>query len=928
MNKKNLIETIVLKENVKLSGYQGEYVFEKIKNGQCFYEQLILDKWVLPNVDNYKIIYDVGANIGNHTTYFAHNIKKANIFSFEPIKENYNLLKKNISDNNFNNVKLFEFALGSHNTRAHMEFMEENNNGTSTIVLDSVSGEEVIVKVTDELELPLPNFVKIDVEGFEYEVLKGMRETLIKSKPDLWVEVDEKNSIEVVKFLSEIGYGIEDYVLQASNNILFKNNINCDENTIKIFTSLLEESAQKRKNWIDLGKRISQFTFEQSKANNLKKELGDSQWKLKKSDEKLRQAFEQVIKLEEELNKEKGKTSQLSNRLENETKRANDNLEKLKSKTSNFEYEQKKAKDLQIKLNNLQSKLDMYNKSKLFKIMIFKWKLNTRIKFIIKNNIYSIGHFIYIKCLPYPKARAFFSRLNSKLHIFKDNQKVITYDMKKPSSKKQKDNLSGTKSPKKMNVAMIVDEFTYNSFKFECNALPIEPSNWKKIFEENCIDMFFCESAWSGTDSIKRPWKGQVYCSENFKNENRGVLLAILEYCKTNKIPTVFWNKEDPTHYPDKIHNFVDTALKFDHIFTTDRDCVEKYKEEYGHKSVHLLMFATQPRLFNPIEKYNRTDEIIFAGSWYNQHPTRCVEMGAILDNIIESQYNLKIYDRQSENSDPNHIFPERFKKYLNPCLKHDEIEIAYKSSKYALNINTVTNSDTMFARRVFELMSSNTLVLSNYSKGMQELFGEDVVFTNGEKEIDLKDADRKRMNCLYKVLKNHTYKERFRQILDECGIDYEEEDNSVTIIYRISSMSDAEKAYKHFMSINYNNKKACFFLNDKCILEDMREILVKYQNQYIYVYSETYDSKYGKNLCMDSKYFIFADTSLDLGFIDKAVLHFEYIDNNIGIVDNGNFKINSKINLNNVLFDIRQYDNVKESIKESGKEMLVYEIQ
>lgn len=934
MDNKYEINTIILNNNVKLSGYQGEYVFEKIRNNQCFYEQEVLDKWVLPN--SYNVIYDIGANIGNHSIYFSYNFPRANIYSFEPMKENYMLLENNIKENNFNNTTLFNFALGMSEMEASMEFRVENNNGTASINENSENGEKVMVKVLDELNLPLPNFVKIDVEGFELNVLKGMKRILIQSKPDLWIEVDEENSTQVIDFLSELGYGIADLILKSDNNILFKHGISSNENGARLLNYLLEEAASNRENALIIRKKVSQFTYEQNKANSLKKELSDSQWRLKKADENFEQISIQLSDLKEELNIEKSKKTQLLEALEKETKRADenlerlnietkradDNLENLKSRTSNFLYEQKKA-------NELQAKLNMYNKSKLFKLMIFKWKVSTKAKFIIKKYIYSIGSWVYVKAIPYPKARTFFSRINGKLRIFKDIEKVKTYNTRNISSPKHDNNSKSIKKPKQMNVAMIADEFTYNSFKFECNALPIEPSSWQKVFEENDIDMFFCESAWSGTDSVKRPWKGQVYCSENFKNENRGVLLTILEYCKKSKIPTVFWNKEDPTHYPDKIHNFVDTALKFDHIFTTDRDCVERYKKEHGHKSVHLLMFATQPRLFNPIEKYNRTDEIIFAGSWYNQHPTRCVEMGSILDNIIESQYNLKIYDRQSENNDPNHVFPERFEKYLNPCLKHDEIEIAYKSSEYALNVNTVTNSDTMFARRVFELMSSNTLVLSNYSKGMQELFGEDVVFIDGEKEIDLKDSDKKRINCLYKVLKHHTYRERFCEILKKSGINYNEEDDSVAIIYRISNIDDAEKVYNHFISINYKNKKAYLFLTNKCNLEDFRKILVKYQSQNIVVYSEAYDSRYGKKLIIDSKYFIFADTLLDLDFIDRAVVHFDYIDDGIGIADNGDFKLSSKTELNNILFNIKNYDKAKENIVNNNKqEILVYEIK
>jgi len=337
-------------------------------------------------------------------------------------------------------------------------------------------------------------------------------------------------------------------------------------------------------------------------------------------------------------------------------------------------------------------------------------------------------------------------------------------------SKQEKINVKRIKDIK---VAVVLDEFSYNCFKYEFNAIPIEPSNWLEIFETKKPDVFLCESAWSGIDSKLRPWKGQIYSSINFKYENRTVLLAILDYCKKHNIPTIFWNKEDPTHYHDKVCNFVDTAIKFDHIFTTSKECIQKYKEDYGHESVHLLMFAAQPKLFNPIDEQERSKDVIFAGSWYSQHSQRCKDMIQIFDKILDSGYNLKIYDRvyYTHKGDPTRVFPEKYSEYVNPPVSFNQMGNVYKESEYAININTETESSTMFARRVFEIMLCNTLVLSNYSKGMQDLFGDDVIFLQGgDEKLDLSSTEESRLNNLYNVLKNHTYSVRFKQLLDNIN--------------------------------------------------------------------------------------------------------------------------------------------------------------
>ena len=120
-------------------------------------------------------------------------------------------------------------------------------------------------------------------------------------------------------------------------------------------------------------------------------------------------------------------------------------------------------------------------------------------------------------------------------------------------------------------VALICDEFSYHSFKYEFNAIPITPKNWLKKFEKEKPDLFLCESAWRGYDEEGNAgsWKGKVYKNYLKKKDNRADLLNILEYCMKNSIPTVFWNKEDPPNYRTENYSFADTAREFDYIFTT-----------------------------------------------------------------------------------------------------------------------------------------------------------------------------------------------------------------------------------------------------------------------------------------------------------------------------------------------------------------------
>lgn len=354
------------------------------------------------------------------------------------------------------------------------------------------------------------------------------------------------------------------------------------------------------------------------------------------------------------------------------------------------------------------------------------------------------------------------------------------------------------RSTRQVRVATVLDEFSFDSFKYECVAIPVEPGNWREQFERHKPELFLCESAWSGEDSKRRPWKGRVYTSSNFAKENRTDLLDILRYCREHRIPTVFWNKEDPTHYEDRVHDFVDSAIKFDHIFTTAEECVERYKTEYGHSSVGVLPFAVQPRMFNPISAHNRkrSSDVIFAGGWYANHELRSQEMEVIFDSIIQGNRELKIYDRFSGSGDPLHQFPDRFKKYIHNSVPFAKMGDVYCESDIGITINTVTDSKSMIARRIFELAASGTYIVSNEATGVREFFGDNVTIIDGDEArpfiADGDEISKAIESNLQLVLSKHTYAHRLRTILDTAGILYDATAEEPLTIVAVKSIEEA----------------------------------------------------------------------------------------------------------------------------------------
>ena len=914
-------ETVLLQDRQTLHGYSGEYVFERVKSTGEYYEESLLKRWYLPRAASFHVVYDIGANIGNHTVFFAKYGPTAKVYSFEPYPPNYSMLCRNTEENGFSSrVDTFELALGPREGTAQMSVQKPGNLGTAQL---SETGDATVqVAALDELGLPFPDFVKIDVEGLELEVLSGMKHILENASPLLWLETSPENAAAVEELLQHYGFQLADVDLSQDNNLLFAKEESGAAGPDLLGLLLAKAEEYRAAYWSersmsskyeferrkaedlkrDLASMTSRFSYEQKKAEGLKRDLASVSSDFAREQGKAEQLRQQALSLERQLAEEEARSLKLADSC----RIYQDRTEYFKTlsgkRTSQFLYEQKKAAALEGKLRR-------YEISKPYRV----WRYYQEKKAGFRSRLYPFAQKLYYRLSVHPPLLKLFSGINKLLHIFPDTSAVIFYSptAERVKGAEERDPVPGSSAQpvrlrplRELRVAMIVDEFSYNSFRYEFQAFPLEPDNWRDVFEKNEIDLFFCESAWTGTDPDRRPWRGQIYGSINFPKENRTTLFEILDYCKAHKIPTAFWNKEDPTHYEDRVHDFVDTALHFDHIFTTAEECVERYRKDYGHRSVHLLMFATQPRLFNPIERFKRSDAVIFAGSWYRQHPVRCREMSAILDRILEQGLPLVIYDRQSENQDPNHEFPDQYKPYVRPRLRHDQMDQAYKGSRIALNINTVTDSSTMFARRVFELMSSNTLVLSNYSKGMETLFGDHVVFVDGSSKLELSDVEAKRAWCLNEVLTQHTYQRRFEQLIQDCGIPFLPDDPDITLVYRIRSLAEASLCAEHFQRVSWMNKSAVFLVDKDCPGDQLRSVLVSFHQGSVNVISEHYLESSGERLEIGTRYAALADTEMDPGFPKKAMLHWCYLPEGTGIADGqGRYTMEERASVINVIY-------------------------
>lgn len=453
------------------------------------------------------------------------------------------------------------------------------------------------------------------------------------------------------------------------------------------------------------------------------------------------------------------------------------------------------------------------------------------------------------------------------------------------------------KSAQDFRVAMITDEFTFNSFSPEFDAFAVDPESWKVQFEALAPDILFCESAWAAVSPSSNSWKGKIYGSVKFNFENRTTLFEILKYCKSKGIPTVFWNKEDPTHHHDRVNDFVSTASRFDYIFTTAEECVDSYRKFKERDAVGVLPFAAQPRIFNPIEIGERKREAVFAGAWYQIHEERSQKMRDGFGFVLDAGTPLTIYDRDFGTDNPSRQYPKEYKKYLRRSVPHERTAEIYRQAQIGLNFNTVNGSNTMFARRVFELAASGTQIVSDYSPGVEKFYGDDVIFFNrgDDKTLDeYSDTDLRAnsQSAFKKTMLSHTYRQRFETILNLLGLAYTSARPAPTMISVVASKEDAEKAVDKFKAHRRQFSRLLIAVSEDVPTHEASAFLTDYSNDFVDV---VIVSLIRKEAVPTSNYLftpeailVDPDSPLDGKTLEALKIHGEYSDEPILVVSKG----------------------------------------
>lgn len=168
-------------------------------------EMALLAKFLKPGA----VTFDVGANIGAHTLFFAGAVgPQGRVVAFEPQRQVFQTLCANVALNALPNVITFHAAAGAEQGVTQVPVPDYTNEGNfGGVSVGGGQGETVQVMTVDQIGLSALALIKIDVEGMELDVLKGAQATIAKHRPVLYVENDRREkSSPLLEHIIGLGY--------------------------------------------------------------------------------------------------------------------------------------------------------------------------------------------------------------------------------------------------------------------------------------------------------------------------------------------------------------------------------------------------------------------------------------------------------------------------------------------------------------------------------------------------------------------------------------------------------------------------------------------------------------------------------------------------------------------------------------------------
>jgi len=229
--------------------YKDGFLTYKFRNGVklfikagSFERNMVNETWIYKEytpkgfeIRKNDIVMDIGANSGIFTIYAASKASEGKVYAFEPVKENFKRLKKNIELNRFSNISAYNVGVSDKTGTRTIMVSNVNSGGHSFYIsgddkkdkfsVDTISLTDIFKKN----KIKRINFLKCDCEGAEYEILFPAKE-LLKRVDKISMEVhylnERKNVFTMKNFLEENGFKVKIFPeYENGSNMLYASRI-------------------------------------------------------------------------------------------------------------------------------------------------------------------------------------------------------------------------------------------------------------------------------------------------------------------------------------------------------------------------------------------------------------------------------------------------------------------------------------------------------------------------------------------------------------------------------------------------------------------------------------------------------------------------------------------------------------------------------
>ena len=215
---------------LKLTKHQIKYIVSEVIEDRCYFPKIKNKDFEIKDGDT---VIDIGGNVGVFAVYASKLTPKGKVYSFEPVKNNFHWLEENKKLNNANNLILENKAISDSTKKVKIHLEKLNSGGhsfykekyeklgeavRSTEIIEAISLKEVF----DKYDIKKCDFLKIDCEGEEYNLLKALPSKYFEKINKIAIEfhpnVDE---IALARHLRKMGFKVTIYNLDEILGMIF-----------------------------------------------------------------------------------------------------------------------------------------------------------------------------------------------------------------------------------------------------------------------------------------------------------------------------------------------------------------------------------------------------------------------------------------------------------------------------------------------------------------------------------------------------------------------------------------------------------------------------------------------------------------------------------------------------------------------------------